>query len=75
MIKTLTKHGDQLALVIEKPILDLLGIDADTPLTIRSNGRGFYIAPANDPAALEELDQIMQQIEDRYENVFQKLAE
>jgi antitoxin component of MazEF toxin-antitoxin module len=33
MIKSLTKHGNSLALVIEKPILELLGADADTPLS------------------------------------------
>ncbi len=30
MIKTLTKHGNSLALVIEKPVLELIGADADT---------------------------------------------
>ncbi len=32
MIKKLTKHGNSLALVIDRPILDLLRIDPDTPL-------------------------------------------
>ena len=32
MLKTLTKHGNSLALVIDKPILDMLDISADTPL-------------------------------------------
>ena len=30
MIKTLTKHGNSAALVIERPILDLLGASAET---------------------------------------------
>ncbi|HPQ37877.1 MAG TPA: hypothetical protein PLW97_09565 [Synergistaceae bacterium] len=34
MIKTLTKHGNILALVIEKPILELLGAGAETPFEI-----------------------------------------
>ena len=34
MIKNLQKHGNSLALVIEKPILDLLNIDQKTPLRI-----------------------------------------
>ncbi|TSA03743.1 MAG: AbrB/MazE/SpoVT family DNA-binding domain-containing protein, partial [Nitrospiraceae bacterium] len=31
MIKTLKKHGNSMALVIEKPIMEALGIQADTP--------------------------------------------
>ena len=40
MIKKLSKHGNSLALVIDKPILELLGIDEDTELEVRTNGRG-----------------------------------
>ena len=39
MIKTLTKHGNSLALVIEKPILELLGVDADTQFDISTDGQ------------------------------------
>lgn len=34
MIQTLTKHGNSLALVIEKPVLELIGADADTQFDI-----------------------------------------
>ena len=34
MIKTLTKHGNSAALVIERPILDLLGASAETALKL-----------------------------------------
>jgi hypothetical protein len=30
MVKKLTKHGNSLALVIDRPILDLLKIDVET---------------------------------------------
>ena len=43
MVKTLTKHGNSLALVIDKPILDLLKIEADTPLSISTDGRCLII--------------------------------
>lgn len=32
LVKTLTRHGNGLALVIDQPVLDLLGIGADTPV-------------------------------------------
>jgi antitoxin MazE len=39
MIKKLTKHGKSLALVLDRGALDFLEIDADTPLTIRTDGK------------------------------------
>lgn len=46
MIKTLTRIGNSLGLVIDKPILELLGIDADTPLTLRTDGRALIVERA-----------------------------
>ena len=34
MTKKLSKHGNSLALVIDRSILELLGIDDETPLEI-----------------------------------------
>jgi len=34
MIKKLTKVGNSLALVIDRPILELLNLDAQTPLEV-----------------------------------------
>lgn len=61
MIKSLTKHGNSLALVIDRGVLDLLDIDADTPLSISTDGACLVITPVRDVdrrgkfrAALEE---------------------
>ena len=32
MVKNLTKHGNSYALIIEKPIMELLNIEPETPL-------------------------------------------
>jgi antitoxin MazE len=45
--KKLKKHGNSLALVIEKPVLDLLGIDADTLLSITTDGHCLIVVPAD----------------------------
>ena len=45
LVKTLTRHGNSLALVIDQPVLDLLGIGADTPLQITMHGRSIVIRP------------------------------
>ena len=46
MIKKLTRHGNSMALVIDKPILELLKISPDTPLEISTDGRRLIIAPS-----------------------------
>jgi antitoxin component of MazEF toxin-antitoxin module len=46
MIKKLVRHGNSLALVIDKPILELLNMSAETPLELKTDGRSLIIAPA-----------------------------
>jgi antitoxin MazE len=48
MIKHLTKHGNSLALVIDRGVLDLLEIDADTPLSLTTDGKCLVVAPVRD---------------------------
>jgi len=48
MRKNLTKHGNSLAIVIEKPVLDLLGADADTPFEITTDGQALVLTPVRD---------------------------
>jgi antitoxin MazE len=47
MIKRLTKHGNSLALVIDRGVLDLLEIGPETPLSITTDGRCLVVTPAN----------------------------
>ncbi len=48
MRKTLSKFGNSYALVIDKPIRELLGIRPDTPLELWSDGRRLVIEPRPD---------------------------
>ena len=45
MIKKLTTHGNSMALVIEKAILDLLHITPKTSLEISTDGKNIVISP------------------------------
>ena len=46
MIKKLTKHGNSWALVIDKPVLELLKIDPEAPLQLSTDGQTLIVAPA-----------------------------
>ncbi len=45
MIKKLTAVGNSLGLIIERPILELLDIDKETPLEVRTDGEALIIRP------------------------------
>jgi antitoxin component of MazEF toxin-antitoxin module len=45
MIKKLVRHGNSRALIIDKPILELLGADENSEFTIVTDGRSLTITP------------------------------
>ena len=61
MTKKLTEHGDSLALIIDKPVLDILGIHDKTDLDVQKKKE-------------ESISKIGHEIMDKYESVFKKLA-
>ena len=76
MIKTLTRHGNSLALVIDKPILDLLGISHDTPLEIRTDdGKSLKVTPVTDAIRREKFQAALARTNRKYGKVLKKLAE
>lgn len=48
MIKHLTAIGNSLGLIIERPILDLLRIERDTPLEVRTDGEALIVRPVRE---------------------------
>jgi len=74
MLKKLTKHGNSLALVIDRPILDLLKIDTDTPLDISTDGKRLIVAPAQASERRKRFDAAQKWAHKRYGKVFKKLA-
>jgi len=76
MIKTLTKHGNSYALVIDKPILDLLKIRPDTPLTISTDGKSLLVSPEGEErtGVSQEFEQSLEKVNRRFATVLQRLA-
>jgi antitoxin component of MazEF toxin-antitoxin module len=75
MLKKLTKHGNSLALVIDRPILDLLKIDPDTPLDVSTDGTRLIIAPVEQTSRRKKFDAAQEWAHKRYGAAFRKLAE
>ena len=75
MIKNLTKHGNSLALVIEKPVLELLGADAETSFDVTTDGQVLILSPVKDVGRREALRTALDRVNSRYPKALRKLAE
>lgn len=75
MIKRLTKHGNSLALVIDRGVLDLLNIDAETPLNIKTDGKCLIVTPAQDAVRQKKFRAALNEANQRYGKALKKLAE
>ena len=74
MVKTLTKHGNSYALVIDKPIMDLLHIQPETQLDISTDGKSLLVRPV-DTARQEKFQKVVDKTFETYHEAFKKLAE
>lgn len=75
MLKKLTKTGNSLALVLDKPLLDQARIDADTPLEVSTDGDVIVITPVRDPRRTARLKRIVAEAHRQYGGVFKRLAD
>ena len=75
MIKKLTKHGHSLALVIDRSVLDLLKIDADTSLDISTDGQVLIISPIRDEDHRQKFEQALEKANLKYGRMLKRLAE
>lgn len=88
MIRHLKALGADHGLIIDAPILELLGINEHTPLHISTDGEALIIRPVRSPAlpdpAAEEaraaehrvrLQAIAERLMDQHADTFRKLAQ
>ena len=75
MVKKMTKHGNSMALVIDRPILELLKIDADTPLDLTTDGEVLIIAPVRDKKRRHAFEAALAKTNNRYGKTLKNLAE
>lgn len=74
--KKLTKHGNSFAVIIERPILDLLGIDSDTLLQISTpDGASIVITPLKSKTQKNKFSNSLKKINKKYGRALKRLAE
>ncbi len=74
--KKLTKHGNSYALVIDRPILELLGINDETLLEISTpDGATIIITPVKSQEQQKKFKGALQKINKKYSRTLKNLAE
>ena len=74
MTKKLIRHGNSAALVIDKPLLDLLKVKMDTPLQVTTDGRNIIISPQTKANAEVTLLDALERINKNHGSVLAKLG-
>lgn len=75
-MKRLTKHGNSYALIIDRPILDLLGINNKTLLQISTpDGESIVIKPIKSKEHKQKISSALKKINKKYQRTLKRLAE
>lgn len=74
MVKTLTKHGNSYALIIDKPILELLKIAPDSLLEISTDGRVLIISLASESKRESRLARSLSKVNAKHGKAMKRLA-
>jgi len=75
MTKTLTRHGNSLALVIDRGVLDLLNITDQTPLDVTTDGDVLIVTPVRNAARRKAFQSALEKTNKRYGRLLKRLAE
>lgn len=75
MLKKLTRTGNSLALILDRPLLDAVGIDDKTKLEVSTDGDVIIISPVRSSKRTAKLDAILDELDQEYAGAFRRLAE
>lgn len=75
MVKRLTRTGNSLAIVLDRPLLLATKIDAETPVEVSTNGDVIVISPVRDKRRSARFKAAVEKVNRRYAGVFRRLAE
>ena len=75
MSKRLTRSGNSLVLVIDKPLLEALDIDAETELELSTDGDVLVVSPIRERKRGAKVKELVAEAHEQYGGVFKRLAE
>lgn len=75
MKKTLTRTGNSLALVLDRPLLEATGINEKTRLEVSTDGDVIIISPVRAKKRTAKLAKILADLDRDHAGAFRRLAE
>jgi antitoxin MazE len=75
MIKKLTRTGNSIALVLDKPMLEELGLDENSEVEVSTNGQVIVITPKRSAARERRFRDAADRINRKYAGLFRRLSE
>ncbi|MCG5054120.1 MAG: AbrB/MazE/SpoVT family DNA-binding domain-containing protein [Myxococcales bacterium] len=74
MAKRLQAIGNSSGIIIDRPILDMLGITSETELEVKTDGKSLIITPLDDAKRRSRLKAIQARTLKKHAGTFRKLA-
>ena len=74
MVKKLTKHGNSYALVIDKPVMELLKMTPETPVEITTDGQVLVVSPVRPSGRKAKLTQAIENANRKFAGALKNLA-
>jgi len=75
MVKKLIRHGNSVALVIDKPIMEILNITNETIFELSTDGRNLILSPQNEHTQEKDILNSLEKINKKYGAVLKRLGE
>jgi antitoxin component of MazEF toxin-antitoxin module len=75
MVKKLIQHGNSVALVIDKPIMEILNITNETSFEMSTDGRNLILSPQIENNQEKTIIHSLKKINNKYGAVLRRLGE
>ena len=75
MVKKLIRHGNSVALVIDKPIMEILNITDETTFELSTDGRNLILSPQTEYTQEKDILNSLERINKKYGAVLKRLGE
>jgi len=75
MVKKLIQHGNSLALVIDKPIMEMLKITSETTFELTTDGKNLILSPQIENDQGIDIMNSLEKINKKYGTVLKRLGE
>jgi len=75
MVKKLIQHGNSAALIIDKPIMEMLNITSETTFEVSTDGRNLILSPQTEHTHEKDILDSLKKINKKYGAVLKRLGE